>query len=128
VTVENPRDVITVRRRIPVVIAGGLFIAAGIVGLAYHAHEIDPRHPFEFDVVAAAVVRLLAIVGGVFVLLGRNWARWLLIAWLAYHVVLSAFHSAGELAFHFVLLVVISWLLFRAAASAYFHKQAGTSI
>jgi len=122
VSSENAQTSTGLRRRFPVVIVGLLFVSAGIVGLVYHAGEIDLHHPFEFDVVAVLVVRLLAIVGGVFVLLCRNWARWLLIGWLGYHVVLSAFHSPGELVFHFVLLVVISWLLFRAGASPYFSR------
>ena len=114
-------------RRASIAIVGWLFIAAGVVGLAYHAREIDLRHALGFDLVASVVVRLIAIAGGVYVLLGRNWARWLLIAWMAYHVVLSAFHSPGELAFHFVLLIVLSWLLYRAGAAAYFHNRTGTS-
>ena len=35
----------------------------------------------------------LAIVCGVFLLRGHNWARWLALAWIAFHVVLSAFHA-----------------------------------
>jgi hypothetical protein len=66
-------------------------------------------------------VRLLAIVGGVFLLRGRAWARWLLLAWLAFHVVLSAFHNRVELAMHAGLLVVIGFFLFRPKAAAYFR-------
>ena len=37
--------------------------------------------------------RLLQIVAGVFMLYGRNWARWLLVAWIAFHIVVGALHS-----------------------------------
>src|SRR5438552_4134444 len=87
------RKASAMKRQASITIAGWLFIAAGLLGVAYHAGELDVSHPFDFDVVAAAMVRILAIVGGVFVLRGRNWARWLLIGWLTYHVGLSAFHS-----------------------------------
>ena len=39
--------------------------------------------------------------------MGHNWARWLLVAWLAFHVVVSGFHSMSEMAAHAVLLIVV---------------------
>ena len=30
----------------------------------------------------------------------QNWARWLALAWIIFHVGLSLFHPIGELAFH----------------------------
>jgi hypothetical protein len=69
------------------------------------------------------VVRLLALVAGVFMLYGFNWARWLLVVWLAYHVVLGAFHSALELVVHSLLFAVVLYFLFRRQASAYFLRN-----
>ena len=69
------------------------------------------------------VVRLLALVAGVFMLYGFNWARWLLVVWLAYHVGLGAFHSALELVVHSLLLAVVVYFLFRRQASAYFSSE-----
>ena len=60
------------RRPISVTLVGWLFISAGVVGLAYHAPEFDLRHPFEFDLVLGAAIRLFAIAGGVFVLDARE--------------------------------------------------------
>jgi hypothetical protein len=51
---------------------------------------------------------------------GANWARWVAILWLAYHVVLSAFHSWSEAGVHAVLLAVISYVLLRRDAAEYF--------
>ena len=98
-----------------------LFVAAGAIGLAYHATEFKVDRPFQYDVVWVCLVRLLAILCGVFMLRGSNWARWLLLVWLAYHVILSAFHSLFELAMHGLLLGVIAYFLFRPQASAYFR-------
>ena len=98
---------------------GWLFIAAGLVGLAYHAGEFRTVRPDEYAVVC--FVRLLAVVGGAFLLRGRNWARWLVVAWMAFHVALSVLHTPAELIMHAVLLVLIAWLIFRPKASAWFR-------
>jgi len=106
------------QRPISITLIGGLFIAAGAVGLAYHAAEFRTLRPLEYTL--ACFVRLLAIVGGAFLLRGHNWARWVLLAWLAYHVVLSVLHTPVELIMHGVLLAVIAYFLFRPKAAAYF--------
>ena len=106
-------------RPLSVTVIGWLSIAAGVVGLAYHAGEFRARPPLEYAIVC--FVRLLAILCGVFVLRGRNWARWLLLAWLAYHVALSAFHRLSQLVIHGLLLAAVAYLLFRPRASAYFR-------
>ena len=106
-------------RPLSITLVGCLFVAAGAVGIAYHAGDFRKAPPLEYALVC--FVRVLAIVGGVFLLRGRDWARWLLLAWLASHVVLSAFHNTAELAMHAALLVVIGYLLLRPTASAYFR-------
>jgi hypothetical protein len=54
---------------------------------------------------------------------GRNWARWGALAWMAFHVVLSAFHSLVQLAMHSVFFAVIAYFLFRPAAKEYFRAK-----
>ncbi len=66
-------------------------------------------------------VRVLAIVSGAFMLYGYNWARWLLVAWLGFHVILSFMHSPFELLVHSLLAGVFLYFLFRPHASAYFR-------
>lgn len=114
---KTPRN-----RPLSVTLIGWLFVAAGVVGLVYHAGEFRSQGAFQYDLVWVSLVRLLAIVGGVFLLRGRNGARWLVTAWMAYHVVLSAFHSPFELVVHGLLLAVIAYVLFRSRASAYFRS------
>jgi hypothetical protein len=52
---------------------------------------------------------------------GQNWARWLALAWIAFHVVLSALHPIPELIIHAVFCAVFAWLLFRPEAARYFR-------
>ncbi len=111
------------KRPLSVTIIGCIFIAAGVIGFAYHVTEFRTLPALEY--VWVCLLRLLAILGGVFLLRGQNWARWLLLVWLAYHVVLSAFHSTSELVMHGVLFVVIAYLLLRPRATAYFHTPQG---
>jgi hypothetical protein len=111
------------RRPISVTIVSWIYIVAGIGGIAAHATELDVRHPFSNDVVLALIVRLLAIVAGVFMLRGANWARFLAIVWIAFHVVLSAFHSFPSGAFHALLLAVFTYFLFRRQSNAYFSRE-----
>ena len=67
---------------------------------------------------------LLAVVGGAFLLRGRDWARWLSMAWIAFHVGVSFFHSMREVAVHALFLVVFAVVLFRPAANHYFRGLA----
>ena len=109
------------KRPLSVTVISWLFVAAGTVGLAYHATEFKAGVPFQYDVFWVCLVRLLAILCGVSMLRGSNWARWLLLVWIAYHVILSAFHAVSELVIHGVLLAVIAYFLLRAQVSAYFR-------
>jgi ABC-type branched-subunit amino acid transport system permease subunit len=97
------------------------FIAAGLIGLTYHATKFNVQSPFELSFAWICFVRLLAILGGAFTLRGSNWARWLLLVWIAYHVILSALHSSG-LVIHSLLLAAVAYFLFRPRASAYFRE------
>lgn len=106
-----------------ITVVGSLFVATGVVGIAYHATELNTQRLFEGDTVWVLFVRLLAIVAGAFILRGANWARWLALAWIAYHVVLSALHSVSETVAHVVLLVATGYVLLRPWASAYFRPR-----
>lgn len=108
-------------RPLSVTLISYLFIASGVMGIIYHASELTEivTRPEEIWVL---LIRLLAILGGVFTLRGANWARWLLVAWIIYHTFLSFFHTAGELAMHAGLTIVVILALFHPKANAYFQK------
>lgn len=101
---------------VPVFIVALLYLAVGSVGFVYHFREI--RAP---DGIWIELTEFLAFASGVFLLLGRNWARWLAVAWMAFHVVLSAFGPVREAAIHAVFLAVIAWLLFRPDSGRFFR-------
>src|SRR5262245_37560540 len=61
--------------------------------------------------------RIVEVVCGVFMLYGRNWARWLLVAWLVFHVYVGALHSPVQLVMHSLLFVVGLFFLFRRPAA-----------
>ncbi len=50
-----------------------------------------------------------------------NWARWLLVIWMGYHIVLSVLHSPLQLFVHSLLFAVVLYFLFRRSASVYFR-------
>jgi hypothetical protein len=106
------------KRPISVTILACVYLAVGVGGFVVHFRELLARHP---DAVGIEVTELTAIVCGVFLLRGHNWARWLALAWIAFHVVLSAFHAIPELTVHALLCAVFAWLLFRPEAARYFR-------
>lgn len=110
------------KRPIAVIIIGLVFIATGALGLAYHLSELKAL-PLPKDAALVLVLRILAIVGGVFMLRGQNWARWLTVLWLAAHVVLSIWHSMPQTVVHAVMLAIVVFFLFRAEANAYFRSS-----
>jgi hypothetical protein len=108
-------------RPLSITLISFVFIAAGAIGIIYHASELkDVAMP---EVSWALLVRVLAIIGGIFTLRGANWARWLLLAWIIYHVILSFYHSTAELIMHLIIAIVVVFSLFHAHANAYFRKQ-----
>src|SRR6266850_2256591 len=113
-----PQSPNAMKRPLPVTILGCLFIVVGLVGFVYHLSE----SPLDRWVVLISIVRIIAVVGGVFLLMGHNWARWLILAWLAFHVVVSAFHSLSESIAHVVLLIIVGYVLLRPPASKYFQS------
>jgi hypothetical protein len=109
------------KRPLAVTIISFLLIATGALGLVFHLTDFRVQHPFQFDIVWISVFRLLAIVGGVYMLRANNWTRWLSITWIAFHVILSFFHSRFELALHSLLCAVIAYFLFRPRTNEYFR-------
>lgn len=100
-------------RPLSVTLLASLYIGVGAIGFVFHFKEPDA--------IWAEPVELLAILSGVFMLQGTNWARRLAIAWMAFHVVLSASHNLGEFAIHAAFCAAIVWLLVRPAAVDYFR-------
>jgi hypothetical protein len=117
------------RTPLSIAIVGWLFVVVGVSGLGASAKwvydaaregRIDALDAHEWrDFGYAAASRLLALVGGAFLLKGKSWARWVLLAWMAFHIVLSVMHSWSMLLVHCAIFAPITYLLFRRSASEY---------
>jgi hypothetical protein len=68
--------------------------------------------------------RVAQVISGLFMLRGHNWARWLLVAWVAFHIVIGALHGWIQLLTHLVIFSVILFFLFRPRANEYFAHSA----
>jgi len=111
----------TKRRPLSVTLIACGYILAGAGGFVAHAAEFK-LSPLPSDTLWVEGISLLALLSGVFLWLGRNWARWLALAWIAWHVILSAFHSRRELAIHSLMCVVLAYFLLRPASARYFRR------
>jgi hypothetical protein len=112
---------LTNRRPLAVTIIGCLYIATGVLGLAFHLSQYNMQHPFQYDIVGIGIVEMIAIISGTYMLRGSNWARWLAILWIGFHVAVSAFHPLRELAIHSLLFLVFAYFLFRSRSNEYFR-------
>ncbi len=115
------------RSPIPSVRAVGLlFVALGVLDLWRGVAPLfGPGRPPRLagDDVLVLAIGVVALIGGGWVLRGRNWARWLLAGWMALHVAVSAGHPA-ELAAHVVIFGAVAFVLFRARAATSFRASA----
>ena len=107
------------KRPFPVTVLGWLFIVVGLVSDIYHLSQ----GPLDRWTVPVSAVGIIAIVGGIFLLRGAGWARWLLLAWLAVHVGISALNSLSASLAHLVLLLVVGYFLLGPPTSEYFTSR-----
>jgi uncharacterized membrane protein HdeD (DUF308 family) len=112
-------------RPFAITVLGWLYIVVGIVGLVHHGLvAIRSWHPEDLWILLSQV---LALIAGVFMLRGANWARWLACIWIAAHVVIAWLNGPGQALFHAIIFVGITILLFRADARAFFRSEPAAS-
>lgn len=108
----------SMNRPFQVTILGWLFIVVGILSTIYHLWK-SPLDRWTFPIL---LVGIIAVVAGVFLLRGARWARWLVLVWLAFHVVVSALNSLSDALPHFMLLLVVGYFLLGPPTSKYFQS------
>ena len=113
----------TYQRPLSVTILSWVLIAIGAVGSVYHFRDLSPS---IYEGLTIELTELWAVVAGVGMLRGHNWARWAALAWIVFHVYLSLFHRVTELAVHAAFCAVFAWILFRPPAARYFRKMPGS--
>jgi hypothetical protein len=107
-----------IQRPISVTAVAWLFIAVGIAMSVFHAPELRSPH---WDALLIELTELLALIAGIFMLRRQNWARWLGLAWMAFHVALTAVPPFHGLVVHVVIFAGITYLLLRSDATRYFR-------
>jgi hypothetical protein len=111
------------KRPISVLLIAWLYIAVGVIGFVYHFRDLRIQGALQYDAFLIEVTELFAVICGVFMLRGQSWARWLAVAWIALHVILSAFQELRGFVMHCLILGLIAWAVFRPEASRYFRNR-----
>lgn len=106
------------KRPFQVTVLGWLFILVGIISTIYHLL----RGSLDRWMVPIVLVGAIAIVAGAFLLRGARWARWLILTWLAFHIVVSGLNSLPDALPHVVLLLVVGYFLLGPPTSKYFQR------
>jgi len=105
-----------------IIVVAVIFLALGLLDIARGLAPLfasAPHWRMAADDVEVLAIGIAAIVGGVYLLKGRNWARWLLAVWMAFHVAISI-GQPRQLIAHLLIFGCIAFLLFRPGTSAYF--------
>jgi len=108
---------------VTILIVGCLYIATGILGIAFHLEDFHSGRLMQDGLIWIAAVRLIAVLAGAFMLRGAGWARWLALAWMAFHVALGFMNSVRQGVVHLVIFAIIAYLLLRPEARAHFQRR-----
>ena len=104
------------RSPVAVLLLSCLYIAVGAIGFVVNFPKLMA---LQNDSVWIELTELLALIAGAFMLRGHNWARWLALVWMAFHVAIS-FPVVRQMAIHSAIFAGIAWVLFRSDARRYF--------
>ena len=119
---KRPRSVTLIS--VIVITAGAVAFVAGLLSAwnsasAQRAVGFNAQRALEHAPVLA--IRALAVLCGVLMLFGFNWARCILVVWTGGHVLIGFLHAPWSGMVHGALFGLIVYLLFRPRASAYFR-------
>ena len=106
------------RRPITVLFLSCLYIAVGTIGFAVNFPKLIALQP---ESIWIELTELVALIAGAFLFRGRNWARWLALVWMAFHLAIS-FPAVRQIVTHSIIFALIAWVLFRPDARRYFTR------
>jgi hypothetical protein len=125
------------RRPRSITLVAWIFIAVGTAGILNDLWPLLTAGAAEHlakltadgltDPGPAWTTRLLGVVGGIGLLHHRNWGRWLLVAWMGFHLGVSVMHSVTEVLMHAVIFAPLTHLMFRRSAAPYFQAEQAAS-
>lgn len=111
-------DLESLKRPYEITLLGWLFIAVGILATAIHLW----RGALDRWMIVIVLFEAIAVVAGVYLLRGARWARWLMLAWIAFHVVAFALNSVWDGLPHLVLLLVVGYFLLGPPTAKYYQR------
>jgi hypothetical protein len=106
------------KRPFQIVVIGCLLIAGGLATVIGHVFA----SPFDSWTFPLLLVGILGMLGGIFLIRGHSWARWLVLAWLAFHVAVSALNSISNSLAHLVLSIAVGYFLLVPPTSKFFSS------
>jgi hypothetical protein len=107
-----------------ILIIGWLFVVVGAAGIiaGFWRSDLFAGGSLHSDDMWAILSGVVALAGGILVLRSIGLGRWMILAWLVFHVVLSWLHTFTELIIHAALLLLIGYFLLRPQASVFFRR------
>ena len=112
------------KRPLSVTIVAILFLVVGVSAVIAGAVKmIGGRSAALTENLLVLGINALAMITGVGLLRGSNWARFLAAGWMVFHVILSFWHTPLEVVLHALMLGAISYFLFCQNAASYFTPQ-----
>ena len=116
------------KRPLSITLVGWLFVATGCIGIGaglvrlLRARESTSVHELG-DYAWVLLSGLIAIAGGALTLRGRPAGRWLLVVWMAGHLVLGLMHELTHLLMHIAIFAPLLFLLFRGSVEPFFRRE-----
>jgi hypothetical protein len=110
-------------RPLGITVVAALFLVGGVIGVGRTFTEGALHRAFLTSGLWVLLLNLVAFVCGIFLWLGRDWARWLAVAWMAAHVSISLLNSLQEAMVHCAFLLLIAYMVFRPDAQAWFRAR-----
>jgi hypothetical protein len=110
-------------RPLGITVLAALFLIGGVIGVGRTITEGASQQAFLTSGLWALLLNLVAFVCGIFLWLGRDWARWLALAWMAAHAAISLLNSLREALVHCALVLLIAYIVFRPDAQAWFRTR-----
>lgn len=110
------------QRPLLITLLGWLLILVGTVEFIYRLTKIH-RPVHAGDDLWVPLFELIILVSGIFLLRGSNWARWLAVAWIGFHITVGFQYSVVQGVIHSLVFLVFVWLLFRPDVNAWFRLR-----
>lgn len=101
-----------------VTVTGWLMILAGAISTAVHLWH----GAWDRWMILIVLVGAVAVAAGAFLLRGDRWARWAVLAWIAFHVVIGALNSRSFALPHLALLIIFSYVLLGPPTAQYYRR------